>query len=73
MAANIFTKPDLVKALENKGIYVTDTRAEALASYICANYLEYVQTGFRHDGKGITFAQAYELIYGERLTLKRCG
>ncbi len=71
---SVFTRENLQKALENKRIPVAHFKAEYVASLITCNDLEHVQTGFRHDGRPVSFARGYEICYGERLTLsKRCG
>jgi hypothetical protein len=72
------TQADLCRALIAKkamrtGSFPSElTITEELAQQITAHGLETVIAG-RHDGKPITFARAFEVIYGERLTLKRAG
>lgn len=44
--------------------------AQAVADAIRIHGLETAIAG-RHDGRPVTFAQGYELVFGERLTLGR--
>lgn len=45
--------------------------AKEVADAIRLHHLTDVQSGLRHDGKGCTFARAFEIVMGERLTLGR--
>lgn len=45
------------------------SRAEDVAQLIASNQLDHVIAG-RHDSKPVTFAKGFELVFGERLTLK---
>jgi hypothetical protein len=64
------TRASLLAALLLKRIAPKDDSADAYAEAITRNGLECVIAG-RHDGKPVSFARAFELVYGERLTLSR--
>lgn len=67
-----FTSADLRKALVLKGVLLKDYgNAQLVADAIKARDLDLIITGFRHDGKGVNFARGFEIVFGERLTLKR--
>jgi hypothetical protein len=72
MVAKPITRPALLAALLLKRCPPKDDSAASFAEAIANNHLEMVVCG-RHDGKPVTYARAFELIYGQRLTLKRCG
>lgn len=69
--ADILTSADLRRALVGKSVLLKDYgSAQLVADAIRAHGLESVIAG-RHDGRAVTFAKAFELVFGERLTLKR--
>lgn len=69
----VMTKDALVKAVWQKngcwGAWEHYT-ASMVADLIQLHGLEMVIAG-RHDNKPVTFERAYEIVFGERLRLKR--
>lgn len=77
----VFTRDNLMLALRIKvhaagyvmpglGCMPSGWPAKDIADAINTHGLSDVIAG-RHDGRAVTFAKAFELVYGERLTLKR--
>lgn len=77
MTPAVFTREALIKALWHKFGATPPPRqmqfsATDIAGYITQHGLNEVIAG-KHDGRAITFANAFALCYGERLTLSRDG
>jgi hypothetical protein len=69
--SSAFTREMLRKSLVGKGVLLKDySNATLMADAITNNGLLEVIAG-RHDGKPIKFAAAFELVFGERLTLRK--
>ncbi len=71
MAADIFTRSTLIAAVRaNTGRYLPDDiDSVSLADIIVNKGLQSVKAGM-HDGRAVNMARGYELVYGERLSLK---
>lgn len=70
--SSAFTRADLTRSLCAKlnAVVPVMCGAEDFARWITENGLLDVIAG-RHDNRPITFAKGFELVFGERLTLKR--
>lgn len=69
--AKPFTRADLTRSLCAKlnAVVPVICDADDYARWITEHGLTDVIAG-RHDGKPVTFAKGFELVFGERLTLK---